>query len=129
MQNSTLESIAAQCAHEGGYGVILARLMLGDNAPNDDNCFNQQRTASRSGSVGKSLLRVYPNPTTGLLHILDAGEGRLLVRDQTGRTVLEQLASGSPLTVDLSTLPQGLYFLQVVSGAQSSATHKVFLNR
>lgn len=129
-QRSTLESIAAQCAHEGGYGVILSRLMLGDDASNDDNCFSQPRVGKgKSQPVAGDVLQVYPNPTTGLLHILHAGEGLLLVRDQTGRTVLEQQTNGTHAVVDLSPLSNGMYFLQVVSGSQSSPVHKICLNQ
>ncbi|MBK6476032.1 MAG: T9SS type A sorting domain-containing protein [Flavobacteriales bacterium] len=61
-------------------------------------------------------LNLYPNPTTGNLTVQLAGmEGRteLTLLDNTGRIVEQRIVNGTKqLTLDLSTLAEGLYALQ-----------------
>ena len=63
---------------------------------------------------GEIVLRLYPNPTTGLMSIsgLNAIGCLAEVFDISGRKV-----SGFKLTgnsIDLTQLPPGLYFLQII---------------
>ncbi|MFZ1687147.1 MAG: SBBP repeat-containing protein, partial [Flavobacteriales bacterium] len=55
-----------------------------------------------------------PNPTSGLLMITTAAtRQRLVIRDATGRTVLEGVLLTHTAEVDLSSEPAGLYMLRV----------------
>ena len=64
-------------------------------------------------------LKLYPNPTQGLLYIQTGARevSRLRVIDMHGALVLEQLAEpGSRiLEVDLSLQAPGIYYVQVFS--------------
>jgi YbbR domain-containing protein len=54
---------------------------------------------------------LYPNPTSGLLHIdSDQAVEKIEVYDLLGREVI---ASGSETQVDLSTLSSGVYLVKV----------------
>ena len=61
-----------------------------------------------------SDLRVYPNPTTGLLNIESQSAMRLIVTNLVGQKVLETAADGNT-TLDLSRLGQGVYMLTIFS--------------
>ena len=56
---------------------------------------------------------VYPNPTTGMLHIKsDKHITSISVLNLAGQTLLESIAK----SIDVSTLPSGIYILQTESG-------------
>jgi hypothetical protein len=59
-----------------------------------------------------SMLNCFPNPTQQQLFFKDAFE-MARVYDLNGKTVLEKQASGST-TLEVSSLPNGLYFLEIV---------------
>ncbi|HEY9115468.1 MAG TPA: T9SS type A sorting domain-containing protein [Bacteroidales bacterium] len=80
-------------------------------------------------------LQVYPNPTQGLMTVtIDASMDQAQIRiiDMVGKIVYEQAninINGSyKASVDLSTLPQGIYFV-TVSGGDKSISKKVFLTK
>ena len=80
-------------------------------------------------------LQVYPNPTQGLMTVtIDASmdQAQIRVIDMVGKIVYEQAnlnINGSyKAKVDLSTLPQGVYFV-TVSGGDKSISKKVFLTK
>lgn len=55
-------------------------------------------------------VRVYPNPTTGLLNIEGDGIGEVRLMDVNGRTLLQREHSG---TMDTSHLDKGIYFVRL----------------
>jgi hypothetical protein len=60
--------------------------------------------------------KVYPNPTNGFLQVdlpLDAGTAQVVLFDLHGQQVLHQIGNTPVLTLDLSTLPAGMYMLKV----------------
>lgn len=80
-------------------------------------------------------LQVYPNPTQGLMTVtVDANmdQAQIRVIDMVGKVVYEQAninINGSyKANVDLSTLPQGVYFV-TVSGGDKNISKKVFLTK
>jgi hypothetical protein len=80
-------------------------------------------------------LQVYPNPTSGLLHISIDGatfsQAQVKVIDVVGKVVYVQdetnISGTYNTTIDLTTLPKGLYFVSV-NGGDKSVSRKVFLN-
>ncbi|HUM45670.1 MAG TPA: FG-GAP-like repeat-containing protein [Chitinophagales bacterium] len=79
-----------------------------------------------------SELRLFPNPTSGLVTIATdapiSGMIKMELVDVTGRTLLSQSENGLDLLqkiqLDLSTLTKGIYFLNIKSGA-NTLQHKV----
>lgn len=62
-----------------------------------------------------SPVRIYPNPTGGLLHI-ENGEApveRIAVSDLSGRELLARPVSGNRCEVDVSALSDGMYVVKV----------------
>lgn len=80
-------------------------------------------------------LQVYPNPTEGLMTISiddNINQAQLRVIDMLGKVVYEQAKldiNGSyKAKLDLSTLPQGVYFV-TVSGSGKNISKKVFFTK
>lgn len=71
---------------------------------------------------------VMPNPTKGLVHIVSQVKGaiRILVVDAQGRTALESEADyfDGDLTLDVSSLPSGIYVV-VIRSPQGTAQRKL----
>jgi hypothetical protein len=81
----------------------------------------------------RDMISVYPNPTRGLLTIdFDNRAPRsLMMADQQGKVLLNQHinpGSGPLVTIDLSTLADGIYMLKLVTD-EETIVKKVVLNR
>lgn len=64
-----------------------------------------------------SKVRLFPNPTTDILFISELDNIQHLVAyDRIGRKLLEIVPEGN--SIDVSSLPQGLYFLEIISHTQ-----------
>jgi hypothetical protein len=79
----------------------------------------------RPGTAEETELRLFPNPTSGTLNI-DLGAAlftnkSLLIVDNLGRVVrrLEEPGERRSFRFDLSGLPNGVYFLQIVGEEKS----------
>lgn len=88
-------------------------------------------TSTTEASWGQQL-RLFPNPTPGLLTVDIpgfAGAERLLTRvlDVTGREVVWQagVVAGQQLQLDLTSLPNGVYFLQLRDAQGGRVTRRV----
>ncbi|MEW6469965.1 MAG: choice-of-anchor B family protein [Bacteroidota bacterium] len=82
--------------------------------------------------AGDYLLSVYPNPTNGTAtveyHLLSdlADDAALYITDLTGRTVaVIPVQSKDGSVIIGQDLGQGIYFVRIVSGSESTATLKV----
>jgi hypothetical protein len=68
---------------------------------------------------GGNEVLLTPNPSTGLISIrMKVQEADIMVFNDHGKQVISQTFTGngnSPLAIDLSTLPKGLYYLKVKS--------------
>ncbi|WP_367392030.1 T9SS type A sorting domain-containing protein [Lewinella sp. LCG006] len=90
---------------------------------NDDldatGTFNLEVT--NQGSVGvtnisETALRVYPNPTQGMIQLPQINLERVEAYDATGRLVVSQLQPGT--SIDLGAQPAGLYILKMYAGEE-----------
>lgn len=63
-------------------------------------------------NADENPLRVYPNPTEGLLTIDGISEQGISIHDISGRKIMENRQSVSTITVDLSELEKGIYFIK-----------------
>ncbi|MBL8009820.1 MAG: hypothetical protein JNJ64_04355 [Flavobacteriales bacterium] len=89
-------------------------------------------TSSGEGPGPNDVLRVFPNPTTGLVRIdhTVVGPTELFVMDSFGRVVMTRnlRSSGSPFVLDLHELAAGVYHLEMRS-ANPPARSTVLLQR
>ena len=85
----------------------------------DTNTINFTIIGLNGGNEGMETLRVFPNPTTGTIFVAQEGieYGALTARvvDVFGQTIYSNIsvdfAGGNQPSVNLSTLPSGVYIL------------------
>jgi len=75
----------------------------------------------------KGNIRIYPNPVRGVLRVQLPGPepASLSVYNSAGRMVRQQVVSGYSATLDLGSLPAGVYHLLVLQGGKRY--HKEFI--
>lgn len=73
-------------------------------------------TASLNQNENEVKLTIYPNPTTGILHISSESElERIEIINAEGRVTNKLSSQGSLYTVDLSNQAKGIYFVKSIS--------------
>ncbi len=76
----------------------------------DFDCFS---TSILDGNFEEKLIQVYPNPATNSVEIMGVEEGELRIFDNIGQVYLQVNFNSSK--VDISSLPNGVYFFQIRS--------------
>ena len=76
------------------------------------------------------LVSVFPNPASGIIHILTEDEAEAIsVTDITGRVVMEIDAAGRrEVSADVSGLPKGLYMVWVKLARNTINVQKLLIN-
>jgi uncharacterized repeat protein (TIGR01451 family) len=79
------------------------------------NTIGEPTSIEEQGSGPK--LRVHPNPASERLHVRSSEElsGQVILRNMTGKTVLDERFNGTRRSISVSELPSGVYFLSVRS--------------
>ncbi len=115
-QQNTLQTIANQCRHAGGIGVVIARAAL-EKFDYDDEAmcpgFSQPRSEDATRFFNTTL---FPNPANDICHIAfdKAVSGMLTLCDPQGRIQRSiQLTDAGSFDLNTQNLPAGLYYVQV----------------
>ncbi|MCC6412641.1 MAG: T9SS type A sorting domain-containing protein, partial [Saprospiraceae bacterium] len=125
-----LEAIAGQCPLEGGDAVYEARAivtyLLGTTYDDTELCNIQERFYPAPTVEAIAKPTAYPNPTSGLV-IFKGYTGAFDVRvlDNLGRTV--HFTQVTDNLLNLSSLQEGLYRIQVILPDGAIHTHTVVL--
>jgi hypothetical protein len=91
---------------------IVVSPLMSYNCPEDIDGIGESTTG---------MIRVYPNPTNGLLNLMNGGvSDRMNVRvlASTGQVVISsqyEIAKGATQTIDLSGLAAGTYMIEVLT--------------
>lgn len=77
----------------------------------------------------KEVVTIYPNPTADELNLkfTDIGNYSVILRDESGRVLSEQMINGNTGQVDLNNLSTGMYFCTVYSSSAHIYTEKVMI--
>ena len=70
-------------------------------------------------------LSVYPNPTNGILHIGQQKYKSLRLFNILGQEALSDLTKSSTQTIDLSSLRNGLYMVQIATDKDVQSTNAI----
>ncbi len=91
----------------------------------DPNVHNHNLTKN------EAFIKLYPNPSNGLLHIEigeTTAETKASIRTITGQEVANLMLYSGQNTTDLSSLPSGIYFIQISQGNKITSTKWVKYN-
>ena len=79
-----------------------------------------------------SRLRVFPNPSDGVVNIefpTEVSNAQVMLYDATGRVLVTQHLSNTYATkLDVSTLPAGMYTYKVIEDTNHTTTGKLSVN-
>jgi hypothetical protein len=73
----------------------------------------------------KAFAFIYPNPTTGMVTIMGKDLKQAEVFNALGQQVATAKSEGERMTVDISALPAGVYFVNVTDGEGRECVKKV----
>ncbi len=100
----------------------------------DDGCDTLNCTLSIPWLESETLaVSIYPNPTTGVIHI-DFAEStkydvQCKVYDITGKETYNKPIINKQLTINLEHLPNGIYFLQLSNGDDINISKKIIVQK
>lgn len=132
--SASLLSIASQCAFEGGPGVYHARALyslLDTLIFNDyDICGTVSPRSFKQKDFGADLY-VYPNPAENKIQIRFSNvlPDKVRLISAVGAEVHIYFVTSEIDSYDISTLPNGLYLLQIFKGDKLLGSKKIAIVR
>ncbi|MDY0388790.1 MAG: T9SS type A sorting domain-containing protein [Methanolobus sp.] len=87
----------------------------------DTDAINITVDICNSISQFKSEVKIYPNPTRGVLTINDPSNSDFVIFNSNGQ-IIKNVQSENSATISLRELPSGIYYLRMLDGT----THKIF---
>jgi hypothetical protein len=138
LQQATLDSIAYQCPLTGGMAVFRARAILegltGEAFDDEVLCAEGQQglmTPPGVNTIPFKTIVAYPNPaqnavTVRFAHKIDRGQQMALL-SPLGQTIrVYDLPEGDiQFNMDISGMPQGIYYLKVFGNGQETEIIKL----
>ncbi len=107
-----------KCEEDNTYDIYLSRVSI----PSEEVIVDNQEVST----IGN--LEVFPNPTEGVvvIHAESASLSSVAIVDTRGKLIRqESLKAGPTLEIDLSELPDQLYFLKIVIDGKEAVVKKV----
>ena len=83
-------------------------------------------TGISNTELAQNSIKVYPNPTTGLVNITSAETATAIVSDVVGRQVMETEVKAGNTQLNISSLKAGVYFINIKS-ADLNYSSKIIL--
>ncbi|WP_425422673.1 T9SS type A sorting domain-containing protein [Phaeodactylibacter xiamenensis] len=86
------------------------------NLMDENSPFFLQSSPSRQSQYMEPYVKVFPQPASGFVHVKlprEKGDGQLRLSDISGRNVLIQDFRSNQVDLNLSSLPSGLYILNI----------------
>ncbi len=135
-QEADLDSIAQQCRMAGGFGVRLARHVLGYDPTTqfaiDTSCVAEERAAGNSPNTAAGNTCLFPNPAGNTFYLAfeqPALNREVRVFDPLGRMVAHtNNANGVQQRISLDRTAAGLYVVHVMHDGGSLEVLKVYIN-
>jgi len=130
-QRASLESIARAENEYSGFARTIYYLLTGHRIKIDLPHLIPVTPRSREENTSSSMYSSYPNPVINNEHIVDIKHGKdndkleIRMSDLMGRIVIVKTASIGENILDLSSVSNGLYLIEVVNNQQSVFTNKI----
>ena len=115
-------SAAFTPAANGSYAVVLTF----NGCTDTSNCVSITTVSLSEMGIEQTI--IYPNPTNGLVNIVSPNSGEYFITDMVGQVLqVLELEKSMESTVDLSALPNGVYYLR--SGENNLLNQRIVLTR
>ncbi|HTA26319.1 MAG TPA: T9SS type A sorting domain-containing protein, partial [Bacteroidia bacterium] len=118
----------------GGTSAYMAGLSTGTytiTVTDSHNCFDTLTVTFDCVSTGDNQLtnssdiNVYPNPSNGQFNVAGVTEGmNIEVYDYAGKLISNTFAGNETMKLDMSTQPNGLYLVRILSKEQALVSQK-----
>ena len=143
-QKLQLEGIASVCPKYGGMAVYNARGILPDCAltfdrDNYQGCYPstdpvgqvESRSDENQGLEKATSAQLSPNPANGLamLNIPEGKQGDIQIVNTLGRVILSQKIASSQTSLNLSQIPVGTYYLNLLYSDGQRESIKLVVTR
>lgn len=122
-----LNAIAWSHVWRSGNAAFTARALLGLEVNDYSNGLRMAQNSPTLKSLIDRRFVITPNPVKDILTINTEGdeEYRIVIKDISGRAVMENHVSGGHRILDLAKLQAGIYFLNVLNEGNICYTEKV----
>ena len=97
--------------HENHRYFVTGRTEFIESSPSNEAEVNW--AADVNENTESQIVSIYPNPTSGTLHIEGNDLRQVSVYNLMGQKVRQTAAQGTHTTLDLTEFPEGVYFIQV----------------
>lgn len=123
-ESQVTSSISEVCS-----GVYCA-IVTDANGCSQNVCLTVSITVGIEGKQDPNSVAVYPNPTNGLLSIdLDGDLGKFSLINQLGQVVIKKDLTSKNSSIELNSLPNGLYLIKVEMVGIQDYSKRVLLLR
>ncbi len=131
-QATEIQSIAAQCRYIGGWAVVMARLMLGDQNPYSDQygCGTEERNAAVSLALSPKDWAFQPNPASDAIQLkgIPTDQSVILRLFNSLGVLVQQIDPVFPEdTISIRHLTPGLYTIVPVISGQALQPKKLMI--
>ncbi|MBN8684682.1 MAG: T9SS type A sorting domain-containing protein [Chitinophagales bacterium] len=135
-QVTELTAIADQCRTEGGFGVVFARLSLGQSSVRSNECpdidsRNNKNDKEKLSDPDSIECIITPNPSHGDFNInlnKEIREGQIRLIDIQGRIAGSWTFSGNQYKMNTESLNSGIYLIEISSQGHILAQKKVVIH-
>ena len=109
----------------GDYTVLFIDGEFGSKSLKKFNALTTAALGVSDSTIDK--VKVYPNPTTGIVQISTAETVKVTVVDMLGKVVYENASVDAQTQINLSSFQKGIYMAKIV-GENTIQTEKIILN-
>ena len=111
------------------YNKSVQEITLTDNTVATANFKKAEAPVLAIEDIENHSVSYYPNPIYDRLTVVTEGIASVMLRSADGRAVYQSLQNGnSTVDIDVSALPSGIYFLQLIKADGSASTSKILKN-
>ncbi|MGE0560328.1 MAG: T9SS type A sorting domain-containing protein [Flavobacteriales bacterium] len=99
---------------------------------NQDLLTKEDLKSSINNSLNDKIVKIYPNPTSSIIKILanNSNINKVEVFDVRGQLIFENNYNvESNINVDISSSPNGIYFVKITNDSQFTSVQKIVLNK
>ena len=92
---------------------------------------NQSKSTIGIEDLSESAVRIYPNPASSILHIqfdgIPNGQSILTIWNILGETLITMPIRSDEVMVDISVLPDGIYFVEISTRGNKAESQKLVI--